>query len=769
MVQEKLSSLTLQEPKDKYNEVDDSELIEVKDIFIQLANKLQTKTIIKDPNFDLFEGTHSLEVNNPKLDSSLIKLTTEEYKFDCNIAYGSTEETQNDALNYVTAITERLLRLVLCWLNNYQTLPTTILSCRYVENFLVKCSNETFNDIHVLKTNNVIYDKVLNSCVIGICYFAKFAQDLLKSGVIFEEEDMNFNIMGLGSFVGLPDQQIILQLLENGLTTLKEIKDGRTERLAKSIELTKCFVHMEDHVVHFSTDNQYLDEMIEIAKYLDTISTKLEPPMGSFSMGIQKRLANQFPPKHLVDPDNVQFSGFVTLAEHVKIVIKVAKSENFIEILQFATYFNKLHQRHVIARAIFPLFLMREDRTVLGKYSLDGFLKSHVLDLPKNATEQNGDVDTLIQPILQECLSVLFEWYQNSSQNTCRYRQGYNRQLLVWDSVQAQLENMHSQLLSNLQLQVTNGQDNSQSLDYIMSIGAWAYSMKITSMIEFSLKGFDLEIYKPFESYSLFWYSHYLCKHLTNALLLIISHIQKKKDSISAMNKKLKIESWEEKGKLRTQYHNALDIDLPQFEMNIAFLNYLSKRNKINESLCLVEIIHFAILKSYGIIDEKFPAKSKFVDDTLLHNLRFKPFSSIGSPPLPEIEMFQKSINSFMIKAPDFKRKLNELFKYVNKELSSTTEMIEEILTSIQNGDLKAPLYTGTRLVEEEAVEYFTYLKASVKNLENNSNDIVNKLGDTPSEELKSKFKVELEHMPGSSRYFPILCVKPNTPRNKKQ
>lgn len=81
-------------------------LVDVTDAFSSLASRMKPESIIKDPSFDLFEGTHSLEIDNLKLDSSLLELSPEEKRFDCSTPYGGSEE---EKLKFVTAVADQWL------------------------------------------------------------------------------------------------------------------------------------------------------------------------------------------------------------------------------------------------------------------------------------------------------------------------------------------------------------------------------------------------------------------------------------------------------------------------------------------------------------------------------------------------------------------------------------------------------------------------------------------------------------------------------------
>lgn len=86
-------------------------LVDVTALFMEMGKKLKPETIVKDSKFNLFDGTHSLEVNNEKLDSTMIQLTPEELQFDVGVAYGEELDASTDdpsKLDIVIAISDRL-------------------------------------------------------------------------------------------------------------------------------------------------------------------------------------------------------------------------------------------------------------------------------------------------------------------------------------------------------------------------------------------------------------------------------------------------------------------------------------------------------------------------------------------------------------------------------------------------------------------------------------------------------------------------------------
>ena len=744
-------------------------LTSIMDLISKGCQKLNAEDIVKVPTFDLFEGTHSLEINNIKLDSYLIELSDEEINFDCCIPYdkSSNPDCEQQDFQYVIAILDRLTRFIITWVTDYQSLPTTVLSCRYVEYILTQISTVygVESDYKFLNTNNGYFDTVLNSGILGICFFGAFVKKLLKGGGIIEEEDLNFNSMGLDGFDKMPNLRTVLRLLSESVNFIqndKSIPKEDSERLQYLLRLIRCLAMFDTYLSLYSDDSTPLDEALDVVKKLNDLpNCDYTPPIGSFSMLIQKQSSNQFPPKE-ISAAAVDFAGFTKLVQDFKKVISVYQVTSSLELMQFATFFNKNEQRHVLARGLFPLIVIKDDSSVLGKWSFADALQSHIQFFSLSGTNANKALNTepfrsLLDPIAQEAVNVLFEWYQNNSQNTSRYRQGYNRQLLLWDSVQAQFEGVELNFEGSEQDSV-DGPPGYGSLP-LMPFSSWAFLMKTRSMIEFTLKGFDLDIYKPFEAFQMFWFTFFLAEQLESCLQKVDTFLQSKLNSIHAINKRMKKQkAGEKKEKLREQYRTEMAESYPSIQRSIAWLKYISTHNNIVKSLCLFETFQFGLLKSYGFIDNKSPANNQFINDKLIHDLRFKPFSSIGVPELPSYQVFQEALEGFVISEPMMKVKQEKVLSFMDQQLTSATAYIKNILINIETGDFNSDTLTGTKLVKDDAVLYYSRLHKTIDALSSNNKNLLNifKKGSDASE-LQVLLKCESD----LSGYFPLMVLSP--------
>ncbi|AMD19133.1 HBR232Wp [Eremothecium sinecaudum] len=749
-----LKALTLKEP---------IEYVDITDCLKNLTNKLDAKSIIKDSSFDLFEGTHALEINNCKLDSTLLDLPAEDIEFSCNIAYGKTKA---ERISYVTSIVDKLSRSIMDWLNDYQSLPTTVLSCQYLEYLSMKykeSGNVTLTSMH-LNTGCDLYDQVLSSCATAAIYMINFASSLLRAGVIYQEEDLNCYTMGLEILTEVLIDDVAAELRKT-ITVLKT-KFPDAKRLMQLVLLFDNLLKIPDYrpLIEFppSDNMQPLHDLIEIAEKLEAEEWTGVVPPGSFSQVIQKRLSNHFPPKALYESSSGQFKAYANMAADILTVLNVRNAVTVFEIRQFAWFFEKCKQRHVVARALFPLYLMRDDQSVLGVYSFTDFTYQTLMQfslcaskLEQSAPEELEEIQLELDKFYQEMSSINFEWYQNLSQNVCRYRQGYNRQVLLWDSLQANLQHFEMTLESKgLVDELPDGP--------FFPLNTWVYFMKVTAMLEYILKGFDLEVYKPWESFTMNWYVYYLCNSLECCYERVRAFAEQKITSIRAMNKKLKkMKSGPRKDSLKQTYQRVMATTMPQLRYNVQCINFLAKDCEIMKAIALAQVFQFGILRSFKIIDNKHPGDIKFTSDELLHDLRFKSFSSIGVPKLPDHGAFQETLEAFTPSNPNFESKLKTSVLLLNEELDAADDAVTLLLKCINTEDKShTDIATGTRLVSEEAVEWYTSIKMSIDAIRSNADDTLEKLGSKTSNNNSTAYRGSLKYLPGTCRFFPLLKVE---------
>ncbi|EGV63160.1 hypothetical protein CANTEDRAFT_134993 [Yamadazyma tenuis ATCC 10573] len=288
-----------------------------------------------------------------------------------------------------------------------------------------------------------------------------------------------------------------------------------------------------------------------------------------------------------------------------------------------------VNEYHVINKGIFQLFLIREDQSILGSvYHLSDLtldLMNHVnvfncnVSNPKTWNLNNADTELVMDALSQLLKDLEAGVYQNLTvyaNNRCRQRQLINKNLLVWDSLQVQSENFEMEIYNNYKI----GDKLSDTDENALPISSFIYSTKLELMIEFLLIGIELELYREFEIYSIYWYINYLTKvyinHSTERLLKFNKY---KISKIVAKKKKSKNkQELEQKREKLTKINEALQHKI----------DYWKGFQRLINSVCLL----LNYLQNQKMIKFDDLTANFITSFESLFRLRFKPFESIGVP-----------------------------------------------------------------------------------------------------------------------------------------
>ena len=88
-------------------------------------------------------------------------------------------------------------------------------------------------------------------------------------------------------------------------------------------------------------------------------------------------------------------------------------------------------------------------------------------------------------------------------------------------------------------------------------------------------------------------------------------------------------------------------------------------------------------------------------------------------------------------------------------------------MQGIKGGDNNGVLVTGTRLVQELSLEYYSKLKHTSKALAVNSKVIVSTLKKSVENKVSHEYKMELIHTTEGWNYFPVQTLRMKQNRYK--
>lgn len=676
MVTELLAKVSLDDNDDTFTDITS--------LLISKSQSLKNDTVIKNPSFSLFEGTHALEIMNAKLDSGLISLSEEEIDFDV---------VKERSLKEVCWLSDSIFRSLFVWLNN-STLAQTLLSNRYVEELLRNYSSNPNDELKSCifnknsQENNKLINLVLKNVILGCLFFARFGCTLVQSGAVYEEEDINAQVMGLNLLSTIQLDDVFNELRKANKYLIDNYNDDKDSLIIQNIilillSLLKLPLFLNTRIPEKSENIKYnvdfLDQTLVNIKFLqdnlDYINS-LDKVEGCYTLGIQKRLDNNSPPRQLLSFTLEDYSSLDLLISDFKQIFTIMEREEPKDIITHSLNFANTNH-HSISRAFYPIFLIRDDKTILGNESVNEFLIQLLNEFSCFNSELFNNENQIAKNKSNEIIELLSVQFLESlsvmNQNPCRQRQHLSRLIIQFDSLQANSEQLEITLNEVFQFKDEFLNRGEKDLTLAIPLTSWIYYAKLDIMISVVLRGFELDLYKIWEFHSMYWYLNYLLDNILSLLDRVVNYNLYKIESIKSMKLKLKKKKGEQKLKYKEKYEFKLNYEIPKLlkineEIDQKILNYKILKSLSNlQSLNLMNLINNDLIKT-----PNFPFAKNI---EMLYNLRMKPFSTVGIPHFPNFSQYLQDTKLTKINDDEFKSLRFETLK-------NTKEIIDNIESS---------------------------------------------------------------------------------------
>lgn len=754
---------------------------DITEILFSSVQNIKDHKVVKSEYFNLLEGTRAVEVDNAKLDTGMINLKEEDLAFD---------PSSPQSVDAVIATTDYLLCQLMSWLNN-SSLPVTVLSCRYVQTILQNYSMQphdskslygcTLHDSRIessstaIKTTSsskesILVHLVLRAYLIGLTKFIGFCINV-GLNILYEEEDLTTRRMDLDFLSEIPTVLVVKEL--NEAISWLEIQSDEKEKmqeLKQRLQIVSKMNQIED-LLNTSTSIFELRDfailnlefLLEAITLVDNIA-KLDKysehvPKGSFSKFAQLDLNNKSIPADLytLEP-SMCFNSFKNMFSDLYKILK--QTENTYNIHQFQCLLehevsnNMTPDFNVFVRGLYQLFLIRDNKSIVGSKESTMTLTNRLLESfttmdssifqidnwpVKEAEKQN--LLSQFDQLMMDLESIVYHTVSSTTNNRCRQRQLMSRSLLVWDTLQVSAENFEIYLWETHK--IGDEINNVPTLP----ISSFVYYNKLVSMIDISLRGFELDLYKDFEVCQIYWYVSYLSQlvfeHLigrvNNQIELKINYIN------SGMTKKIKkLKAGTKKQQLKELQNFKQENVLPKLQ-KIQNYNqgYLAVVHEALFKLSDATKLFLIILHLLKIFDLLKGPKLNLTSMEFLYNLRMKPFSSIGVPNLPTFDQYKKCIELRDVTSA----KIKHIILICTTELKNAQQLYEKVLNFVKSNESQF-IGEGVKSWCNNMISVCQLHLSEVKKLE----ELV-ELGDFDS----TRYKVKLS--PGPDKYFPQINV----------
>ncbi|KAK6200347.1 glucose-repressible protein [Scheffersomyces amazonensis] len=753
------------------------------DITEQVFNSLSLITnnkVVKSDYFNLLDGTRALEVLNPKLDTGLIQLSQIELEFDTSAP---------QSLDQIISINNRSIILLMSWLN-HSSLPVTVLSNRYIsillDNYTLRRSpyidlldhfsfsekrlpnNSTSISTSTDKSSTFEYQLVHRALKIFSIGLTKFIGICLKVGQdsLYEEEDLTMRNMNLDFLMDVDPDEII-EHIETTIEWLLSESQSHTgvDILVSQLNLIKCLIQL---ILIFEHRSQLFDPTNEVT-HLTSIFNRAQEQIsflrvqeygntveGSFSKFVQLDMDNKNIPSEIYQiPSSQAWDSLSTLFSNISMYVKLSNStSSFIQFENFLRFdiANQIEDFNVIARGFFQLYLVRDDKSILGSFDTltltDYVFESISAVVGPNSTilRLNDDKDVNSQKqddwfaLVGELENALYQNLCIVAHNPCRQQQLTSRALLVWDTLQVSWESFELDIYSTLQIGDDLGSEPA------LPISSYIYYTKLNLMIDLALNGTALELYQDFEIYVIYWYSNYLINLLMELLSTRIATIitnkihyiekvhPKKIKKVKAGPKK---ENLKNQHQINTQKHLPYLLTIQKYH-NEYLLKYWAALSNLLESISF----YLIVLSAYKLIP--------VFESELIFKSRLKPWSSIGIPNLPTFQQYNNSLK-FDNSEPE---KSISILNHIKTKIDSSIQQYKNLIDNLKSSEGISEFWVDTTQVIKW---YEDILKTSIGySLE--ISQFTNIVKESKTNDLSTLYKVNISK--GYHKQFPKITVK---------
>ncbi|XP_025078091.1 N-alpha-acetyltransferase 35, NatC auxiliary subunit-like [Pomacea canaliculata] len=492
--------------------------------FKNAASQLSLGELLHDSSFGLFEAMSAIEMMDPKMDAGMLcnQISRKVYNLEQAVEEGLVKIDNLTPQELIGTMDASLATLV-TWLEGH-SLAQTVFTNLYLHN------------------PYIIEDRCLKAFSIVILKTVDIIRERINRAGCFEEED--FQPMSYG-FKMAGD---VTEVRAAGM--LKEIEDelGRTIRTtrqkAKGSETSgdesetthvlaqavhsrvRFYRHFYALLLLFSKDKteglpQAQKLIIQLQELVPLMHSSLHlgiqapnreaskndyPTIMGFEPLINQRLLPPTFPRYTVIRSRAESLDYITsLLQRLHTVTMVTELTSLHAALEMFMEFSK-SLPCVLARSILQLTLLPPNRRIFGmnpvvdslKETIRSFIAPPVLS-PKCSLYNNSQAKDYVDALLTRAARPMCTLFQITGHNRARQRDKWAHVLEDLSNLQEEADKVDAYLHSLLIKTEPNR-------SHLACLGTWVLYHTLQTMINYTLAGFELELYAPYEYHYVYWY-----------------------------------------------------------------------------------------------------------------------------------------------------------------------------------------------------------------------------------------------------------------------
>ncbi|XP_070542793.1 N-alpha-acetyltransferase 35, NatC auxiliary subunit-like isoform X2 [Ptychodera flava] len=659
---------------------------DITDEFMKATEELQLGELLHDTDFGLFEAMSAIEMMDPKMDAGMLcnQAHRKVLNFEQSIKAG-TVKIKDLTLPELIANIDATFACIVTWLEGHSLAQTVFTNLYLHDPNLVEDRCIKAFSLFVLKMLEMVREKVNRALVFEeedfqpMTYGFKLAtnlSDLRVGGMLKEvEEEYSKRIKSTRSRKGeerdaeteLEHQQCIAvqsrikfcRMFYSALLAFnrKEVKQGVIEA-KRHIQQAEQLLGSIKNSIHFGQESQ--------TDSTDTKNTDYAHVMGFEPLVNQRLLPPTFPRYCKIVTSDEALTYMSGMMTRISRICDVLECSNLHSTFDFMMEFSKLSPC-VLSRSLLQMIFLPQNKKIFGTELVQDFIKDGIkmflcppVLAPKSWLMNNPQAKEYVDALLSHMIRPICTLYQIHGHNRARQRDKLAHILEDLANLQDEADKVDAALHTMLAKQEPGRQ-------HLACFGSFVLYHTLCVMIQYTLSGFELELYAPHEYHYVFWY---LCEFLYGWLISTLTRAE------SFLLEQESIVEQQQKG--RSSKKKSKKKKLRPHDREIATAQAL-------QNLCNG---FYKAMVGLSLDDKLKKPNPEFDNEQVRYEHRFAPFGNVLTPPPVQYQQFLDMTNLSKYNPPltpvDFYISSCKHFQQAKGIFESIMNPSEEILTLIK-------------------------------------------------------------------------------------
>ncbi|KAL8598019.1 hypothetical protein ACOMHN_011444 [Nucella lapillus] len=495
--------------------------------FREAAAQLELGELMHDSSFGLFEAMSAIEMMDPKMDAGMMcnQIQRKVYNLQQAIEAGLVKVDSLSPAETI-GIMDATLATLVTWLEGHSLAQTVFTNLYLHDPYIIEDRCLKAFSIVMLKIVDIIRERVNRAGCFEeedfqpLAYGFKMAGDVSEaraSGMMKEvEDDLGRTIRGLRQRQGGADAN--------------KTESNNEYQLMMALHIrVRFYRHLYALLLVFSKDK--IENLSQAQKLITQLQELLPLTRSTLHLGIQPSSAetskNDYPtimgfeplinqrllpptfPRYTVIRSRAESLDYVTsLLQRLQTITMVAElgtlHSTMVRLLDVFVEFS-MSMPCVLARSLLQLTLL-PNRRIFGvtivadavKDTIRNFIAPPVLS-PKCVLYNNPQAKDYVDTLLTHATRPMCTLFQITGHNRARQRDKWAHMLEDLSNLQEEADKvdafLHSQLIKT-----------EPNRSHLACLGTWVLYHTLQTMINYTLAGFELELYAPYEYHYVYWY-----------------------------------------------------------------------------------------------------------------------------------------------------------------------------------------------------------------------------------------------------------------------